>query len=201
MPLLVVPAFGVIAGELGQEAVRQAQETLGFSAIRKLLASGPRSTAELAARLAIPARTARHLLLRLREAGVVVSDGDGWHRLAASPVAGDLADLADSAVTALDHLAAPRSARAVPGGDLAAPATTTRPAPARGRGRGTNATSAPVTADLPAPPAAPTGAPAVIPPPTGGNAAAAAVPGRRLPVSGLAALAIAVGVVAVAGVA
>ncbi len=48
-------------------------------------------TAVLAARLAIPERTARHRLGRLRQAGTVVTGTDGLHRLAGiapAPVAG-----------------------------------------------------------------------------------------------------------------
>jgi DNA-binding transcriptional ArsR family regulator len=51
------------------------------AAIVRLLAAGPASTAELAAWLAIPRRTIRHRLYRLRQAGVVATDAVGRHRL------------------------------------------------------------------------------------------------------------------------
>ena len=57
------------------------------AAICGLLAAGPLPTRDLATRLAIPERTVRHRLYRLRQAGVVVSGPDGLHHLAA-PVPG-----------------------------------------------------------------------------------------------------------------
>lgn len=60
------------------------------AAICRLLADGPWPTTAIAARLAIPARTARHRLRQLRRAGTVVTGPDGLHRLAA-PAGADLA--------------------------------------------------------------------------------------------------------------
>ncbi len=60
------------------------------AAICRLLADGPLPTAAIAARLAIPERTARHRLRQLRRSGVVVTGTDGLHRLAA-PAGADLA--------------------------------------------------------------------------------------------------------------
>ena len=78
------------------------------AAICGLLAAGPLPTAALAARLAIPERTVRHRLYRLRQAGTVVSGPDGLHHLAApvpaAPVAGPV------------HLAAPVPAAPIAGG-------------------------------------------------------------------------------------
>jgi hypothetical protein len=54
------------------------------AAICRLLALGPAPTAALAARLAVPERTVRHRLYRLRQAGMVVTGPDGLHRLAAA---------------------------------------------------------------------------------------------------------------------
>ncbi|HVA87725.1 MAG TPA: winged helix-turn-helix domain-containing protein [Candidatus Saccharimonadales bacterium] len=60
------------------------------AAIRRLLADGPLPTAAIAGRLAIPERTARHRLVRLRQTGDVVTGMDGLHRLAAAvPSGGD----------------------------------------------------------------------------------------------------------------
>lgn len=52
------------------------------AAMCRLLAEGPLPTAAIAARLAIPERTARHRLAQLRRSGVVVAGTDGLHRLA-----------------------------------------------------------------------------------------------------------------------
>ena len=103
-------------------------------AICRLLAAGPLPTRDLATRLAIPARTARHRLYRLRQTGVVVSGPDGLHRLAA-PV---------PAVSIAGGSPAP----AAPAGDLAAPvpvAPITGPVPARD----TRATATPIAGPLP----------------------------------------------------
>ena len=74
------------------------------AAICGLLAAGPLATAALAARLAVPERTARHRLHRLRQAGAVVTGTDGRHRLAApvpaAPIAGPLPALAAPVTTA-----------------------------------------------------------------------------------------------------
>ncbi len=67
------------------------------AALCRLLAAGPVPTAEVAARLAIPERTARHRLYRLRQAGVLVTDADGRHRLA-DPLPGLAAPLAAGGV-------------------------------------------------------------------------------------------------------
>jgi len=76
------------------------------AAICRLLADGPLPTAAIAARLAIPERTARHRLRQLRRSGTVVTGADGLHRLAA-PVVEDLA-------AAVPDLAAPAVARESP---------------------------------------------------------------------------------------
>ena len=64
------------------------------AAICGQLAAGALPTRDLTIRLAIPARTVRHRLYRLRQAGTVVSGPDGLHHLAApvpaAPVAGPL---------------------------------------------------------------------------------------------------------------
>lgn len=54
------------------------------AAIARLLAGGPLPTAIIAARLAVPERTVRHRLLRLRETGRIVTDSVGLHHLAGS---------------------------------------------------------------------------------------------------------------------
>ncbi len=93
------------------------------AAICGLLAAGPLSTRDLAARLVIPKRTVRHRLYRLRQAGTVVSGPDGLHRLAApvpvAPIAGGLPALAAPATTASTAGALPPRAAPVP----AAPST------------------------------------------------------------------------------
>ena len=104
-------------------------------AICRLLAAGPLPTAALAARLGMPARTARYRLARLRQAGVVVSRSDGLHHLAAPVPAATVAGL----------LPPP----AAPAGDLAAPvpvAPITGPVPARD----TSATATAIAGPLPA---------------------------------------------------
>ncbi len=103
-------------------------------AICRLLDSGPLSTRDLATRLAIPARTARYRLARLRQAGIVVSGPDGLHYLAAPVPA--------AAITG------PLPPPAAPAGDLAAPvpvAPIAGPVPARD----TSATAAPIAGGLP----------------------------------------------------
>lgn len=82
------------------------------AAICRLLAAGPVPTAELAARLAIPERTARHRLYRLRQAGAVVTDDDGWHRLA-DPLPGLAAPALVAGVPRGGHLAASLAADGV----------------------------------------------------------------------------------------
>jgi DNA-binding transcriptional ArsR family regulator len=72
-----------------------------------LLAAEPMSSPEIAERLAIPPRTARHRLMRLRDAGTVAVGNDGFYRL-----------------EALAAAALPASA--TPGGELAATGTTPR---------------------------------------------------------------------------
>ena len=89
------------------------------AAICRLLAGGPLPTAALAAGLAMPERTVRHRLYRLRQAGAVVSGPDGMHRLAA-PVSATLA------TGPVPDLAAPAPAApiAVSAADLAIPVPT-----------------------------------------------------------------------------
>lgn len=87
------------------------------AAIRRLLAAEPLPTATLAARLGIPARTARHRLYRLRQAGAVATDADGRHHLAAPPL--PARGPADS--LAAQRLAGPVEPVAGPVGGLAAP--------------------------------------------------------------------------------
>jgi hypothetical protein len=53
-----------------------------------LLAVEPMPSPEIAARLAIPPRTARHRLMRLRDAGTVAVDDDGFYRLVGLAAAG-----------------------------------------------------------------------------------------------------------------
>ncbi|MDA8201297.1 MAG: winged helix-turn-helix domain-containing protein [Chloroflexi bacterium] len=98
------------------------------AAICRLLTAGPLPTAELVARLGIPARTARHRLYRLRQAGAVIDDG-GRHRLAAQP-ADPEADLAAPGAAAL-------AAPAAPGRDLAAPPASGSLTPAAAAATGT----------------------------------------------------------------
>jgi hypothetical protein len=81
--------------------------------ICRLLAAGPLPTAELAARLGIPARTARHRLYRLRHAGTVVTGADGRHRLA-GPARGLAAPAAELATTAIAAGTADGASGAVP---------------------------------------------------------------------------------------
>ena len=76
------------------------------TAICRLLAAGPLPTRALATRLAIPERTVRHRLYRLRQAGVVVSGPDGLHHLAAPVPAATVAGPVHPAASAGD-LAAP----------------------------------------------------------------------------------------------
>lgn len=57
------------------------------AAICRLLASGPLPTITIAEQLAIPDRTVRHRLSRLRQAGVVVTGSDGLHCLVAPALA------------------------------------------------------------------------------------------------------------------
>ena len=64
------------------------------TAICRLLAAGPLPTAGVAARLAMPERTARHRLRQLRRSGVVVAGQDGLHHLA-EPGLADLAGRAE----------------------------------------------------------------------------------------------------------
>ena len=92
-------------------------------AICRLLAAGPLSTRDLATRLAIPERTTRHRLYRLRQAGVVVSGPDGLHHLAAP--AGDLAAPVPAAAITGPLPARDTSATAAPiAGPVPAPDTT-----------------------------------------------------------------------------
>ncbi len=72
------------------------------AAICRLLAGGPLSTAAIADRLATSDRTARRSLARLRQAGMVVTDPDRLHRLAAgtSPAAEDLDEHLDEELAA-----------------------------------------------------------------------------------------------------
>jgi biotin operon repressor len=56
------------------------------AAICRLLAGGPLPTEAIADRLAMPDRTVRYRLARLRQAGVVVTDPDKLHHLAAPPL-------------------------------------------------------------------------------------------------------------------
>ena len=86
------------------------------AAMCRLLADGPLPTAAIAARLAIPERTARHRLRQLRRSGTVVSGLDGLHRLAA-PVVADLAAAVPDLAAAGD-LAAPVVARDRPASDM-----------------------------------------------------------------------------------
>lgn len=70
-----------------------------------LLAAEPMPSPEIAARLAIPPRTARHRLMRLRDAGTVAVGDDGFYRLvdlaaaALSAVAGPSSGLAADSTT------------------------------------------------------------------------------------------------------
>ena len=86
------------------------------TAICRLLADGPLPTAAVAARLAIPERTARHRLYRLRQAGTVVTGAYGQHCLARA--------LPDLAALTVD-LAAPGDGPAV--GPMAAGQAATTP--------------------------------------------------------------------------
>ena len=72
------------------------------AAICRLLAGGPLSTAAIAERLATSVRTARRSLTRLRRAGMVVTDPDRLHRLAAGtlPAAEDLDEHLDEELAA-----------------------------------------------------------------------------------------------------
>ena len=103
-------------------------------AICRLLAAGPLPTAALATQLGIPERTARHRLVRLRQAGVVVTDSDRRHRLAAPVPAA--------------AVAGPLPPVAAPAGDLAAPVPA---APIAGAlpARDSTATTAPIAGGLP----------------------------------------------------
>jgi biotin operon repressor len=56
------------------------------AAICRLLAGGPLPTEAIADRLAMPDRTVRYRLARLRQAGVVVTDPDKLHHLAVPPL-------------------------------------------------------------------------------------------------------------------
>jgi hypothetical protein len=95
------------------------------TAICRLLAAGPLPTAALAARLAVPDRTVRHRLYRLRQAGAVVTSPDGLHLLAApattTGVAGPLPARDHTATTA--RIAGPLPARDGAAMALAAPVT------------------------------------------------------------------------------
>lgn len=67
------------------------------AAICRLLAGGSLPTAVIAARLAMPERTARHRVHQLRCSGTVITGTDGLHRLAAAlppPYAAEGVDLA-----------------------------------------------------------------------------------------------------------
>jgi biotin operon repressor len=68
------------------------------AAICRLLAGGPLPTAAIADRLAMSDRTVRYRLTRLRRAGMVVTDPDRLHRLAAGTL--PATDDADSEVAA-----------------------------------------------------------------------------------------------------
>ena len=100
------------------------------AAICTLLAAGPLPTADLATRLGIPKRTARYRLVRLRQAGLVVTDSDRRHHLAAplppAAIAGPVPALAApagdlAAPVPAAPMAGPVPALAAPVGDLAAP--------------------------------------------------------------------------------
>lgn len=67
--------------------------------ICRLLADGPLPTAAIAARLAVPDRTVRHRLARLRLAGAVATGTDGRHRLAEGPLPAIATATADLAAT------------------------------------------------------------------------------------------------------
>lgn len=67
------------------------------AAICRLLAGGPLPTAAIADRLALPERTARYRLGRLRQAGTVITGIDRLHRLAGVAPAVRAADGADLA--------------------------------------------------------------------------------------------------------
>lgn len=95
------------------------------AAICGQLAAGALPTRDLATRLGIPERTARHRLYRLRQAGTVVSGSDGLHHLAAPvpaaaiagpvPIRGTTATAA-SIAGGLPARAAPVSAASIAGG-------------------------------------------------------------------------------------
>jgi hypothetical protein len=154
--------------------------------ICRLLAAGPLPTRDLAERLGIPERTARHRLVRLRQAAVVVSGPDGLHRLAApvpaAPIAGGL------------------PAPAAPAGDLAAPVLA---APIAGGlpSRGRTATTAFIAGGLPArdSPAMGLAAPVMAPDDPDPDGASPRQGGRWGPGAILAA--VAVGLVVVGGIA
>jgi hypothetical protein len=104
-------------------------------AICRLLAAGPLPTAALAERLAIPERTTRHRVYRLRQAGAVITGIDGLHHLAVPVLAGSITG-------DLPALAAPAGDLAVP--VLAAPIAGGLPS------RDRTATTASIAGGLPA---------------------------------------------------
>jgi predicted DNA-binding transcriptional regulator YafY len=53
-----------------------------------LLSAEPMTSPDLAARLVVPARTVRHRLMRLRDAGTVTVGNDGFYRIAGLAPAG-----------------------------------------------------------------------------------------------------------------
>jgi len=98
------------------------------AAICRLLAGGPLPTEAIADRLAMPDRTVRYRLARLRQAGVVVTDPDKLHHLAVPPLpalAEPAPALADPALAIaappLPALAEPAPALADPALAIAAP--------------------------------------------------------------------------------
>ena len=102
------------------------------TAICRLLAGGPLPTAAISDRLAIPDRTVRHRLSRLRQAGVVVTDPDKLHHLAAEPLP-DLADPAPGLADLVPALAAePLPDLADPAPGLAAATASDQPSPSHG---------------------------------------------------------------------
>ncbi len=88
------------------------------AAMCRLLAEGPLPSATIANRLAMPDRTVRYRLSRLRRAGVVVTGPDGLHRLAGpvTAVAAAAVDLAASGDGPAAALMAAAPGTVAPGG-------------------------------------------------------------------------------------
>ena len=116
------------------------------AAICRLLAGGPLPTEAIADRLAMPDRTVRYRLARLRQAGVVVTDPDKLHHLAVPPLpalAEPAPALADPALAIaapplpafadpVPAFADPALAIAAPVSDMAAATDSHQPSPSHG---------------------------------------------------------------------